>query len=302
MSDEDALLAAVVAHPAEDTPRLVFADWLDEHGRHARAEFIRVQVAIAQKEHLPRADLNRYVDLYKRNQELIDDHRAELLGPLSRLPDDAEVQFHRGFPEEVTLSVFHFNQLRDALAETRPLPRVAVRDAVGLVRGFLGINFFPPVEPYPELALNLVTAVRTAPGEGEDDWRWPSERDQVLVLPLRWPRLAELDLSGCQLGDYCAGNLLSESYFPALTDLDLSANDLTDRAVESLLLFGLPRRLKRLVLGGNLISDDGAEALASGWPVGEDDRLEHLNLRFTHIGPAGQSALLRRFGGRVDLF
>jgi uncharacterized protein (TIGR02996 family) len=302
MSEEDALLATIAAHPEEDTPRLVFADWLDEHGRHARAEFVRVQVAIAQKEHLPRAVLNRYVDLYRRNQELIDDHRPELLGPLAALPADAEVQFHRGFPEEVTLSVFHFNQLRDALAATRPLPRVAVRDAVGLIRGFLGINFFPPVEPYPEVALNLVTAVRTAPGEGEDDQRWVLARDYSLVGPLRWPRLAELDLSGCQLGDYCAGNLLSKAYFPALTDLDLSANDLTDQVVESLLFFGLPQRLKRLILGGNLITDDGAAALASGWPTGADDRLEHLNLRFTNIGAAGQSALLRRFGGRVDLF
>lgn len=31
MSDRDALLAAIAASPADDTPRLVFADWLDEH-------------------------------------------------------------------------------------------------------------------------------------------------------------------------------------------------------------------------------------------------------------------------------
>ncbi|MBY0457976.1 MAG: TIGR02996 domain-containing protein, partial [Gemmataceae bacterium] len=31
MTDRDALLAAICANPAEDTPRLAFADWLDEH-------------------------------------------------------------------------------------------------------------------------------------------------------------------------------------------------------------------------------------------------------------------------------
>jgi uncharacterized protein (TIGR02996 family) len=31
MSDEAALLRAVAAHPDEDTPRLAYADWLDEH-------------------------------------------------------------------------------------------------------------------------------------------------------------------------------------------------------------------------------------------------------------------------------
>lgn len=83
MTDHDAMLAAVAAAPDEDTPRLVYADWLDDHadtvpcpackgrghddtpwpmsngcdtcrgsgsvsdGRRERAEFVRVQVEIA---------------------------------------------------------------------------------------------------------------------------------------------------------------------------------------------------------------------------------------------------------------
>jgi uncharacterized protein (TIGR02996 family) len=47
MTDRDALLAAVVAHPDDDTPRLVFADWLDDHGEPDRAEFIRAQCQLA---------------------------------------------------------------------------------------------------------------------------------------------------------------------------------------------------------------------------------------------------------------
>ncbi len=42
-----ALLAAVCAAPGDDLPRLVLADWLDEHGEHERAEFIRVQCDLA---------------------------------------------------------------------------------------------------------------------------------------------------------------------------------------------------------------------------------------------------------------
>ncbi len=41
--EETALLAAIAAEPAEDVHRLAYADWLDEGGRHERAEFIRVQ-------------------------------------------------------------------------------------------------------------------------------------------------------------------------------------------------------------------------------------------------------------------
>ena len=43
MTDEQGLLAAIWAEPHDDTPRLVYADWLQENGRAGRAEFIRVQ-------------------------------------------------------------------------------------------------------------------------------------------------------------------------------------------------------------------------------------------------------------------
>jgi len=47
MSDRDALLAAIRAHPDEDTPRLVYADYLEENDDRARAAFIRTQVESA---------------------------------------------------------------------------------------------------------------------------------------------------------------------------------------------------------------------------------------------------------------
>lgn len=47
MTDGDLLLKAILANPDDDTPRLVYADYLQEHGDEPRAEFIRVQVALA---------------------------------------------------------------------------------------------------------------------------------------------------------------------------------------------------------------------------------------------------------------
>jgi uncharacterized protein (TIGR02996 family) len=47
MDERKAFLAAITASPDDDTPRLVFADWLQEHGEDERAEFIRVQCEIA---------------------------------------------------------------------------------------------------------------------------------------------------------------------------------------------------------------------------------------------------------------
>ena len=47
MNERDALMRAICENPDDDTPRLVFADWLQEHGEEERAEFIRVQVEAA---------------------------------------------------------------------------------------------------------------------------------------------------------------------------------------------------------------------------------------------------------------
>lgn len=47
MSDQAAFIRAICTDPAEDTHRLVYADWLDEHDQSARAEFIRVGVELA---------------------------------------------------------------------------------------------------------------------------------------------------------------------------------------------------------------------------------------------------------------
>lgn len=47
MNDRDALHAAVLDRPDDDTPRLALADWYDDHGDAARAEFIRIGIETA---------------------------------------------------------------------------------------------------------------------------------------------------------------------------------------------------------------------------------------------------------------
>lgn len=42
-----AFLATIIERPDDDLPRLLYADWLEEHGQIERAEFIRVQCELA---------------------------------------------------------------------------------------------------------------------------------------------------------------------------------------------------------------------------------------------------------------
>lgn len=74
MSDEAAFLQAICANPEDDTARLVFADWLDEHGNADRAEFIRVQIrmnAISPTgTSIPKELLQEWYELESRANEL----------------------------------------------------------------------------------------------------------------------------------------------------------------------------------------------------------------------------------------
>ena len=46
MSEEQTFLNAIAASPFDDTPRLVYADWLDEHGEPAKAAYLRLVVSL----------------------------------------------------------------------------------------------------------------------------------------------------------------------------------------------------------------------------------------------------------------
>src|SRR5437588_12608417 len=102
--NDAAFLADICANPDDDTPRLVYADWLEDHGDSERAEFIRTQIRYVQIEHyLPESHR-----LYARQKELVERHREEWLGPLARIHDPAVSPeelwtFVRGFVEEVRM-------------------------------------------------------------------------------------------------------------------------------------------------------------------------------------------------------
>ncbi len=71
-------LQDIFAHPEDDTPRLIYADWLDDNHQPARAEFIRVQCRLAK---LDPEDPD-YALLSLQEQELLKDHGSVWMGHL----------------------------------------------------------------------------------------------------------------------------------------------------------------------------------------------------------------------------
>jgi uncharacterized protein (TIGR02996 family) len=76
MTERESLVAAIAARPNNEDVRRVFADWLDDHGENARADFVRVSVEVARKRpgSPPRAEL------LDRAAELLAAHEADWLG------------------------------------------------------------------------------------------------------------------------------------------------------------------------------------------------------------------------------
>ena len=101
MNDRDALFAAILAHPDEDTPRLAFADWLEEHGDPGYAAFIRKQIELAQ---VPEWD-PLWIRTWNRERTTASGYLYDQLAP--KLPDGLKGsslgfrQFRRGFPWHV---------------------------------------------------------------------------------------------------------------------------------------------------------------------------------------------------------
>lgn len=142
------LLAAVLADPGDDLPRLAFADRLEEAGADARAEFVRVQVEIARRErgeslgHAPPGGLwHPAIDggkLAARELELLRRHGAELLGfsirwcaevaaaGTRRVPPVAI--FRRGFVSEVWCPQSDWLRHGPALARLHPVEKVTLSD------------------------------------------------------------------------------------------------------------------------------------------------------------------------------
>lgn len=111
MNDGLALLAAICEHPDDDTPRLVFADYLEEIGEDARGEFIRLQVGLGRLGG-PKAPLTlRMARLYATGQAkavptvdrvatLLSEHGTAWCLDLGTDPAAAwEWGWHRGFVE-----------------------------------------------------------------------------------------------------------------------------------------------------------------------------------------------------------
>jgi uncharacterized protein (TIGR02996 family) len=140
MNDEAALLAAIIAEPEDRTARQVYADWLDENGRHARAAMIRAHVeayeAFGEESvicggsgfHMQaQGAADPLLQLMQGVAALTADPHANELNPfLQTLVTEGRLAWSRGFVEYVEVT---FDEMMDHAAEIfseHPVTRVDI--------------------------------------------------------------------------------------------------------------------------------------------------------------------------------
>jgi uncharacterized protein (TIGR02996 family) len=307
MSFAEAILQDVIENPDDDTPRLVYADWLEEHGNPrsvSRAEFIRVQCRLAR---LPEDDPTRPA-LQTREGELLARHGKEWRSPLSLYA--RRQGFHRGFVETVHLNAGDFSGCGDVLFQKAPVRHLYLRH---------GASVLGMVAACPH-AVRLRTLIVTA------YWRARAPTGHVLALAnSRYlGGLTTLDLSLIQMDEVDAHALAGSPLLPrlahlnlrrtaataavaralaecpartALVSLDLSHNPIGDDGAVALARSPYLARLERLSLRGSQIGVRGGEALAASTTL----RPDRLDLSWTRVGPQGVDALRKRYGEAVRL-
>lgn len=311
MEIEDAFLHDILAHPDEDAPRLIYADWLDEHN-DPRGEFIRIQCTLAQ---LSDEDPRRW-PLEQQEQELLREHGTKWLpkeiGHISCI-------FHRGFVEEITLSPEAFLDEADRLFEQAPIRRLHLRprgweraerpDAslseIASSRHLVRIHRLslidltlsrselrdflvsPVLRQLTDLQLSQLTVGNAERPESRPD-ELPAEIVHDLTeLPYRADLKAlyltdtALTLDGLRL-------LANSSSFGSLRELNLNGNRLTHETARILTGGHLLPQLETLHLDSNRLGDAGAWAMCE-WPA--LPRLTRLSLGHNQIFAAGIQAL-----------
>ncbi|QJW96875.1 TIGR02996 domain-containing protein [Frigoriglobus tundricola] len=173
--DADALLRAIVRHPDEDTPRLAYADWLQENGRPEEAEFLRVQCWLAAAE----PGEPEYPELVDRDEELRLWLTTHVAGPRPTFPGGLSVEggshwwwlSHRGFPR-----FLHYAGIeRPGAKAMRTLGAAVGRAFEALPTRWLVVNYVTVAQlaallKQPVLAgLSHLTLHLTDSGEGADE-------------------------------------------------------------------------------------------------------------------------------------
>jgi uncharacterized protein (TIGR02996 family) len=261
-------LAAINADLDDDTPRLVFADWLQENGDEPRAEFIRLQCAAARGEAGAAAA-----------DALLAEHRPRwLLGMPKGLRDRPSwCVFRRGFITAMiilgrhwastgiqkdwdadgkairritALEELHIEQPWNTLVESRTLTGIRVLTLPSAGSGLIESLAKSPVLPS---LTDLAIVAKSSDGLSQRSFR-------ALFANPKLARLRRLRVQSIRLGNLVAEGLAAP-HFAGLEELRLPHDSLDEIGMESLVQSPALASLRVLDFLNNQIGDAGLAQL-----------------------------------------
>ena len=337
MAENPALFAAIIAHPAEDTPRLAYADWLDEHGDTDRARFIRLQYEIEKLPPIgPKASKAK-----KESEALLKKHEKKWAGEIAGLVE--YYRFRRGFVELIRVTVPMFLERGKRLFELAPvravvinqlgngMPALAASPLLGRAESLTFGSYIMDQlhdngrleqlldSPYlPGVRRLLLDMQRLDDADAERIARCP-HLGALEHLDLSWnsvfatglravahsdrlPALTSLTVNANrQVGERAVRELIDSPLAARLEHLSLTFHQFGDEPVKVLAAAPRLKRLRTLDLSDNDISDKGCRTLAESPHLANLERLTLRGHRKT-LTKKGREVLQKRFGKNVCVF
>jgi uncharacterized protein (TIGR02996 family) len=298
-TEQDALYRAVCEQPDDDTPRLIFADYVEETGDTVRAAFIRTQIELARvPEHDP---------VWSRCRQL--DPNA-ILGwslsyPLPELPAGMSWRGHRvrrGFSWKASVAdAGAFPVAAAKLFGSAPIQALDLDHSCGIHKALLRFAECPQLKALRRLEFSLT---RFDPREigilvesqhlshlkemAFAQHAITAEGLQALSGSALFATLAELELERAALSPALVVDALGAATKANLRKLVISECLLPAPDAAHLVALPLVEGLECLDLGDNPLRSEGVRAVAESERLG---RLEVLNLRGTIPGVPGVQAL-----------
>lgn len=265
-ADLRALLRACKDEPDDDAPRLVLADWLEEHGDEERARYIRVQVRDQSNVLDPRPPVPAWLGQW-----------GDWAGEAGSTPGGYQydrASFLRG--------LLHISSQERFPAElgrllTPPFDWTWVGSLSGACWSSTA-DFTPLLRSAQVHELSSLSIM----GDGRiKDLAEQFASSQPL------PNLTALDLSDVDLTDHGLVTLC-RTPLPRLRSLGLDKNRITAKGVRVIADHPQFSRLRQLDLSMNPIGNGGAKLLADGW---YRSTLRRLDLAGCHIEDSGMLRL-----------
>ncbi len=222
---ESGLLRAIAANPDDDTPRLVYADWLQENageipGRkrlemNRMAEFIRQEVAAARE-----SDEDQQRRCQDRADHLFRLHHSRWTSPFRRT--GGELEFRRGFLHRMVTLHYPHPEVEELVERIISIPQFAGIRELNLYNYPISDSHLGAIAVAPYLA--SINSFRScSEGIGNDGVRG------LVASPLAH-QMRELSIPYAHITDIGLDAILNSMH--QLRILDISFSNLTSRSVE----------------------------------------------------------------------